>query len=273
MGFVTILPETTKTPLELSGFAAGYCWGATLSDFAKNYIRGLDCFNSDHMRTAEFPKLYLTIEGYSAKVIREFYTHIIDVTRLQASTRYIDYKNFEYVTPPKIENNSEALDIYTDTMDFISKSIERLVELGIPKEDASGLLPLNYSTKIIVCIGLREFMQMCRKRRCMRAYHEFRELMDEIVKQLTLYSPDYALLNDKGFFDAQCDVLGYCPESHGCGRKIDKKQFAFFQYMADIFYKEGYSLKDTVFKLCDNKDNLKHIIAQIQSEDITDGCT
>ncbi len=40
------------------------------------------------------------LEGYSARVIRKWYTHIGgQPTRLQASTRYIDYEHgFSYVT-------------------------------------------------------------------------------------------------------------------------------------------------------------------------------
>lgn len=54
----------------------------------------------------EFPQIYLEISGYSARVIRELYTHISGApTRLQASTRYIDYTNegFDCIIPKSIE--------------------------------------------------------------------------------------------------------------------------------------------------------------------------
>ena len=109
MGKVTVQSETTVNPLTLMGKEAGICYGANVSNQERNYRRGLDCLNSGHMRTAEYPQVYLVLEGYSARVIRELYTHIAGgPTRLQASTRYINYQHFKYIIPPSIENNAEA---------------------------------------------------------------------------------------------------------------------------------------------------------------------
>ena len=94
MGRVMIQNYTCKNPITMIGFEAGICWGADTADEKKNYRRGLDCLESGHGRTFEFPDVYLTLEGYSARVIREWYTHIGgQPTRLQASTRYINYEH------------------------------------------------------------------------------------------------------------------------------------------------------------------------------------
>ena len=58
------------------GKYAGECWGSDTSDPEKNYNRGLNCLADGHGRTFEFPDVYMTIDGYSARVIREWYTHI-----------------------------------------------------------------------------------------------------------------------------------------------------------------------------------------------------
>ena len=70
MGKITIQNYTCKTPITMIGFEAGICWGADTADEKKNYRRGLDCLESGHGRTFEFPDVYLTLEGYSARVIR-----------------------------------------------------------------------------------------------------------------------------------------------------------------------------------------------------------
>lgn len=94
MGTVTIQRFTYKNPISMIGEEAGVCWGADTSDPEKNYKRGLDCLENEHGRTFEFPDVYMILDGYSARVIREWYTHIGGApTRLQASTRYIDYRN------------------------------------------------------------------------------------------------------------------------------------------------------------------------------------
>ena len=88
MGTVIITKDTTKYPITMIGRYAGVCWGANTSDNEKNYKRGLDCIESEHGRTWEFPDVYAIIDGYSAKVLREWYTHIGCLpTRLQESTR------------------------------------------------------------------------------------------------------------------------------------------------------------------------------------------
>lgn len=114
MGTVTIQRFTYKNPISMIGEEAGVCWGADTSDPEKNYKRGLDCLENEHGRTFEFPDVYMILDGYSARVIREWYTHIGGApTRLQASTRYIDYESgFDYVTPPSIAGNSAAVKVY-----------------------------------------------------------------------------------------------------------------------------------------------------------------
>jgi thymidylate synthase (FAD) len=89
---VIIYHNTTKDPISLIGRMAGVCYGADTSNNIKNYERGLDCIKHNHGRTLEFVDVYLQLSDYSAKVIREWYTHIGGApTRLQASTRYINY--------------------------------------------------------------------------------------------------------------------------------------------------------------------------------------
>ena len=76
MGTITILPETTKNPITLMGQRAGVCWGADTSDDAKNYQRGLDCIQSGHGRVMEYVNVEMVLNDFSARVIREWYTHI-----------------------------------------------------------------------------------------------------------------------------------------------------------------------------------------------------
>ena len=101
LGTVLIQDYTTKNPIEMIGKEAGICWGSDTETPEKNYKRGINCLESGHGRTFEYPDIYMVIDGYSARVIREWYTHIGGApTRLQASTRYINYeKGFDYVTP------------------------------------------------------------------------------------------------------------------------------------------------------------------------------
>lgn len=224
MGKIIIQNRTTKDPITLIGEEAGICWGADTSDPVKNYKRGMDCINNQHGRTWEFPDVYMTIDGYSARVIRELYTHIGGApTRLQASTRYINYTKddgFEYVVPHSIESNAEADRLYTDVMEIINRACFTLEnEYGIKREDAAMLLPLGMSTKMVGKYNLRTLADMSEQRECTRAYWEFRELFKDLKKALSEYSEEWATLVDI-LFKPKCEKLGYCPEKKPCARSL-----------------------------------------------------
>lgn len=220
MGKITILEETTKEPISLIGKMAGTCWGANTEDKIKNYKRGMDCIKSQHGRTWEYPEVYMILDHYSARVIREFYTHIGGApTRLQESTRYVDCSNFKYVVPPKIANNSspKVLTTYHDVMAAISQGITYLEELGIPREDTAMLLPLGMETKIVVRMNLRTLVSMANQRLCARAYWEFRNLMKDLKNALANYSVEWeTIVND--LFIPKCEACGFCTEKYSCGR-------------------------------------------------------
>lgn len=224
MGKVTILPETTKKPITLMGRRAGYCWGGDVSDDKKNYERGLDCLKKNHGRVLEFVNIETVFEGWSARVIREFYTHIGGApTRLQASTRYINCNDFGYVTPDSINNNPQAKEIYQETMRNISTMTTILNDyLDIPKEDVAMMLPLGMQTINVDKRNLRNVIDMSHQRECSRAYWEYRDLLKEWKKQLRNIDDEWAYLIDN-YFKPKCEVLGYCPEGKACKKKFRKE--------------------------------------------------
>lgn len=220
MGNVIILEQTTKTPITLIGKMAGVCYGSDVEDDIKNRNRGIDCINSGHGRTLEYPEIYMIIDGYSARVMREWYTHIAgSPTRLQASTRYIDYEHgFDYVTPPKIKNNKDCNKVYKSMMNHIKISLEKLDQLGVPKEDSAMGLPLGMTTKVVDRRCLRSLVEMSHQRLCTRAYWEYRHLMVDIMDALSEYSDEWNyIVNSTNLFEPKCTYLGECPEKKSCG--------------------------------------------------------
>lgn len=220
MGRIIIQEETTKDPISLIGREAGVCWGADITDKEKNYRRGMDCLTSGHGRTWEYPQVYMVIDGYSARVIRELYTHIAGgPTRLQASTRYINYeKGFDYVVPPTIRNSDEAAQIYGQAMEQIVQAMQKLESMGVPREDCGMLLPLGMQSKVVLRTNLRNLIDMSHQRMCTRAYWEYRALMKDMADVLKAYSDEWEYLVDH-YFVAKCEVVGYCTEKRSCGKK------------------------------------------------------
>lgn len=219
MGKVIIDEATPKNPIALAGKMVGPCYGSDTSDDGKNYKRGKNCILDNHGRVFEYMTVWFTLDGYSAKTMREFYTHIGGApTRTQASTRYISYKGFDYVIPPSIQRNDKAFKKYIDCMENIAQTTKELQEeCGIKAEDANMVLPLGMTTVVSCHFNVRTLIEMSHQRLCNRAYWEFRELMKDIMDALSNYSEEWKYLVDT-FFKPKCDVYGYCTEKFGCGK-------------------------------------------------------
>ena len=222
MGVVTILPETTKYPITLMGERAGICWNSNIANDDKNYKRGMDCIKSQHGRVMEYVNVEMILNGYSARVIREWYTHLGgSPTRLQSSTRYIDYtkdNSFDYVVPPSIQKDECARIRYINVMKRINNECKALEkEFNIPREDAAMCLPLGMTTKIVDKRNLRNLVDMSKQRMCSRAYWEYRELFKDICDALREVSNEWEWIVDN-LFHPKCDDFGYCPEKKSCGR-------------------------------------------------------
>lgn len=223
MAGVKILSETTKQPLTLMGKMSGICYNSDIESDEKNYKRGKRCVLDGHGRVLEFPQVYMDITGYSARVIREFYTAIGGLpTRLQASTRYINYSDFEYYVPQSIAREKDAKFAYDAAMAVIKKQIDFLQnECNIPKEDVANLLPLGMTTVVSCRFNARTLSSMAAQRLCTRTYNEYRCLMRDIINALKGYSEEWNELCDM-IMKCKCDVSGFCSESKSCGRHPKK---------------------------------------------------
>lgn len=206
--------RTEKDPLTHIGENAGICWGSDVSDKGTNIIRGHNCMKSGHMRCAEYPTVEMIIDGYSARCLRELFTHIIGVTRLQESTRYVNCSDFEYYIPKNISN--EQKEVYDEIMEEIMKSYKTLLNLGMSKEDCANILPLGMNTKVVWKINLRALIHFMNMRLCNRAYKEIRQLANEIKDKLSNYSEEWEWICDN-FFIPNCKTIGYCTEEKCCG--------------------------------------------------------
>lgn len=217
-----------KSPISLIGKNAAVCYGKPIEDgySESDYKRGLACIESGHGRALEYASVDVEVSGYSARCIREVYTHIIGTTRLQESTRYINMSDFGYFMPKSITNNPKAHMIYVYLMDQVKATYEQLKELDIPVEDCANVLPFGSHSRITFKVNVRSLLHLAEERFCKRAYHEFRDFMREL--RATLHS--YGIGEDPEWEEIalmmkpKCLNLGYCPEKKGCGMMISKKE-------------------------------------------------
>ena len=113
-------------------------------------------------------------------------------------------------------NHAEALDVYTDLMSYITRSLQALEEMGIPREDSALGLPLGMKTKIVCKHNARNLIDMSHQRMCTRAYHEYRRAFKDVCDALREYSEEWAYLVDH-YFMPKCKLYGFCKEKYTCG--------------------------------------------------------
>lgn len=204
---IEILNATSK-PITFIGQVSGVCYNSKDEPRA-NYKRGMKCIKDGHGRVMEYADVTLVIDGFSARVMRELYTHIIGTSRVQASTRYITYDNFNYYTPQALEENSD----YHKAMRSIVESYQQLIDSGVPKEHAANLLPLGMTSKVVLKINYRALLHMASVRMCDRAYIEYRELMECIIDAISNIDEEWATLMT--FMKPKCKT---CTEKANCPR-------------------------------------------------------
>ena len=167
---------------------------------------------SGHHSTIEHCQLSFSISGVSRACTHQLVRHR-HMSFSQKSQRYVTEKGqFEYITPPTLLK-SELLDEYNEFMQKTSELYGRMIEGGIPAEDARFILPNAASSSLVASLNLRELIHLAHIRLCTNAQYEIRVLvkkMCELVVEKEPWLVDYLA--------PKCVSLGYCDEFKTCGR-------------------------------------------------------
>lgn len=182
------LLQHNAEPEKIAALAAKLCYsGADLSDLQEkvtsqeqtDFIKKL--IGMGHFSVFEHVSFTFGVEGVSRALTHQLVRHRL-ASYSQKSQRYVKAgENFPYIIPHTVAENSQAQDIFTEAMEQISKAYNKLLELGVPAEDARYLLPNACETKIIVTMNARELLHFFALRSCNRAQWEIRELSDKML--------------------------------------------------------------------------------------------
>lgn len=212
---VTVLDCTNK-PLQKIGRCAGECYNSPVDNAEKNIKRAKAVLDDRHYRNLELARVTLKIEGISARLGRELYTHIGgSPTRLQASTRYITYGNFDYVMPDGLTEEQQT--IYESCMHSIAIHYDTLKKAGCDNDVAGYLLPLGMTTTIVIDINMRTLLSMAEQRMCKLALKEFQDLMKVIKRSVSEIDEEWLYLTS--MMKPKCAVQGQCFEKRDCELK------------------------------------------------------
>lgn len=182
---------------------------------------------SGHESVLEHFTMTFAVSGVSRALTHQLVRHRIGVSYSQQSQRYVNMDEFEYVTPASMDNRVIAdydffrnrngyvpvREMYMDIMEYLRECYKRMVDAGIPEEDARYILPNACCTNIIVTVNARELRHMAEERMCAKAQWEIRQLVTEMVRQAKEVAP--TLFADVG---PECEKTHICYERNGCGR-------------------------------------------------------
>jgi flavin-dependent thymidylate synthase len=152
--------------------------------------------NKTHLTAPlEFVDFHFLIEG-----VTRAWTHQLVRQRTavyaQESLRFAvkDNLSAEIALPPSIKEGSEAQETWQETIKRIEDAYHVLINrLGIPAEDARGLLPHGTTTRIHYKTNLRNLADHAANRLCTQAQFEWREVITELVSSIRYYAPPIAI--------------------------------------------------------------------------------
>jgi len=163
--------------------------------------------NQGHTSVIEHACFTFAISGVSRSLTHQLVRHRI-ASYAQQSQRYVDFKEPNYVVPPKIAKNSQMKKAYEKTMKTIWEQYNKLLEMGIPAEDSRFVLPNAACTNIMVTMNARSLLNFFELRCCMHAQWEIRQLANKMLKEVKKVAP--IIFKNAG---PACKSKGICPEN------------------------------------------------------------
>jgi len=160
-----------------------------------------------HTSVIEHTNFTFTISDVSRSLTHQLVRHRI-ASYAQQSQRYVDFKEPNYVTPPKISKDKKMKKAYDDTMEIIWKEYNKLLEKGIPAEDCRFILPNAACTNIIVTMNARSLQNFFELRCCLHAQWEIRQLANKMLTEVKKVAP--IIFKNAG---PACKTKKICPEN------------------------------------------------------------
>ena len=166
--------------------------------------------SSGNFSTLEHASYTFAVEGVSRALTHQLVRHRL-ASYNQQSQRYVKFKEEPpIVRPASVDINPEAAQAFDEAIDACWQAYDKLVQAGVPAEDARYILPNACETKIVVTMNIRELMHFFSNRCCNRAQWEIRELARKMLELVRPTAPFIFRTAGPG-----C-MRGACPEGKMC---------------------------------------------------------
>ena len=196
----------------LCGQAAAVCTAS------KNHESALKhAVASGHTSVLEHAVFTFRVEGLSMAALAQLTRHRLASFDIQ-SQRYVKLSNWKAVIPNSIVCSGfaeEADSLIRESMALY----QRMVDAGIPAEDARYVTPQAVTTELVMTMNARELLHFFSLRTCNRAQWEIRRLADEMLAICRRTVPEIFVHAGPG-----C-VTGKCPEKKPCGTPRERGEW------------------------------------------------
>ena len=209
--------QVTMTPYpnwyEDVGRFASACRDGGCPDPARFKSIGMHCVESRHHAATRPFMFRFDIRDISRIAAQQLLRHTIGLLPMMESGRHVDITNNNPILPPSIAANKEAHGIWEDLVWDTKIAYDKLLKLGIPKEDARMVTLQCESTKLTIYLTFEALLNLYSERMCPHAQWEIRAVVGGIYKEFIKEFPE---LTER--FVLRCDSVGHCLEKAGCGR-------------------------------------------------------
>ncbi|MDR1875600.1 MAG: FAD-dependent thymidylate synthase [Synergistaceae bacterium] len=209
----------TPEPDELVAAAARICYSdVAASDLLEResakLSRGLlaELWRSGHHSPFEHASFTFGVDGLSRVASHQLVRHRV-ASFSQQSQRYVRMDAEAVVLPPTIAGNPQARALFEGQVKAAHEACRRLVEMGVPAEDARFILPHGWETRLVLTMNARELHHFFALRLCRRAQWEIRTLARLMLVSCRAAAP--VIFETAG---PSCVREGECRESRPCGR-------------------------------------------------------
>jgi thymidylate synthase (FAD) len=195
---LAITPNAEEV-IERAGRTCYMSQGRISEKSASKFIRML--ISKGHLSILEHAYATFRISGISRASTHQIVRHRL-CSFSQKSQRYVTERDGDFVVPPSVRENERARTCFEESVTEAKGVYERLLELGIPREDARFVLPNAASSEIVLSANFRELRHVIVMRGSKEAQWEVREMVKRILMILKDKAPNV-------FFDLSVDANQY----------------------------------------------------------------
>lgn len=175
--------------------------------------------SSGHFSTLEHASYTFAIDGVSRALTHQLVRHRL-ASFNQQSQRYVKFADgVDVVVPDTVKATPETKAVFDEAIEACVSAYKKLLDAGVPAEDARYLLPNAAESKIVVTMNVRELLHFFNLRCCNRAQWEIREMAHRMLELARPTAP--FVFATAG---APC-VSGTCPEGKmSCGNPYPRAE-------------------------------------------------